>query len=28
MVPIRDDGLLKVIMWEISLEELLLVLGT
>jgi type II secretory ATPase GspE/PulE/Tfp pilus assembly ATPase PilB-like protein len=28
MIPIRDDWLLKVILWEISLEELLLVLGS
>lgn len=28
MVPIKDDGLLKVILWETSLEELLSVLWT
>jgi len=28
MVPIKEDGLLKVVMWETSLEEVLSVLGT
>lgn len=28
MVPIKEDGMLKVVMWETSLEELLSVLGT
>jgi type II secretory ATPase GspE/PulE/Tfp pilus assembly ATPase PilB-like protein len=28
MIPIKDDWLLKVILWEISFEELLLVLWT
>jgi hypothetical protein len=27
MVPIREDGLLKVVLGEISLEEVLSVLG-
>ena len=28
MVPIRDDGLLKAVLWETSLEEILSVLWT
>jgi len=28
MVPVREDGLLKVVLWETSLEEILSVLGT
>lgn len=28
MVPIKEDGLLKVVLWETSLEEILSVLGT
>jgi hypothetical protein len=28
MVPIKEDALLKVVLWETSLEEVLSVLGT
>jgi type IV pilus assembly protein PilB len=28
MVPIKEDGLLKVVLWETSIEEILSVLGT
>lgn len=28
MIPIKEDGLLKVVLWDTSLEELLSVLGT
>ncbi len=28
MVPIKEDGLMKVVMWETSIEEILSVLGT
>jgi hypothetical protein len=28
MVPIKDDALLKVVLWDTSIEEILSVLGT
>jgi hypothetical protein len=28
MVPIKEDGLLKVVLWDTSIEEILSVLGT